>query len=138
MKIIKKIIQKFLSFFNYQLVNKKFITHNSLPVEANDFEKEIITKLKVYSMTGETRMFALIKAFEYIFKNNIEGDFVECGVWRGGNLILLQKLIEKYNSKNIIYGYDTFGGMTEPNTEDIDFNKNTAKKLMDAEKNIEN
>jgi len=51
-------------------------------------------------MTGFDRMFFLIKAINQIHIDNVEGDFVECGVWRGGNLILFQKLIEKLNIKN--------------------------------------
>ena len=34
-------------------------------------------------MTSKERMYALYKSVEYIIKNNIPGDFVECGVWRG-------------------------------------------------------
>ena len=34
-------------------------------------------------MTGHDRMFALIKSIEFVSKNNIRGDFVECGVWKG-------------------------------------------------------
>ena len=48
-------------------------------------------------MTGFERMFFLIKAIKQIEIDNVEGDFVECGVWRGGNLILFQKMIEKLN-----------------------------------------
>ena len=42
-------------------------------------------------------MFFLIKALRQIQIDDVEGDFVECGVWRGGNLILFQKMIEKLN-----------------------------------------
>ena len=133
MKIIKNIIQGILSHFNYRVVNKKYLTHHNLPIEANNFEKELIKKSKKFSMTGESRMFMLIKAFEYVKNNKIEGDLVECGVWRGGNLILLQNLLEKYSINKNIYGYDTFEGMTEPSFEDKDYKKNDAKTLMEDE-----
>jgi len=44
---------------------------------------------------------------------------VECGVWKGGNLILFKKFLEKNNliSKKI-YAYDTFEGMSEPTDDD--------------------
>lgn len=47
---------------------------------------------KPYTMTSVERMYALYKAMLYILENNIEGDFVECGVWRGGSSMLIAKL----------------------------------------------
>ena len=35
-------------------------------------------------MTGKIRMFVLSEAIKNIKNNSIIGDFVECGVWRGG------------------------------------------------------
>ena len=34
-------------------------------------------------MTGYDRLFFLIKAINYVRLNNVLGDFVECGVWKG-------------------------------------------------------
>ena len=48
----------------------------------------------MFSMTGEKRMSYLTKSIKYIFENKIDGDFVECGVWQGGNLILMQRLMD--------------------------------------------
>ena len=40
---------------------------------------------------------------------------MECGVWKGGNLILFKKMIEKLKIKDKkIYAFDTFEGMSEP------------------------
>ncbi len=64
-------------------------------VGLSDFEKKTLEIASKYSMTGFERMFFLIKALRQIQIDDVEGDFVECGVWRGGNLILFQKMIEK-------------------------------------------
>jgi hypothetical protein len=49
----------------------------------------------------------------------IEGDIVECGVWRGGSMMLAAlKLIELKNTERNLYLFDTFEGMTIPT--DID------------------
>tara|TARA_B100002051_G_C16666003_1_gene601771 strand:+ start:1034 stop:1333 length:300 start_codon:yes stop_codon:yes gene_type:complete len=66
-------------------------------VGLSDFEKKTLEIASKYSMTGFERMFFLIKALRQIQIDDVEGDFVECGVWRGGNLILFQKMIEKLN-----------------------------------------
>ena len=90
-------------------------------------------------MTNEKRMAVICKAVKYITENNVEGDFVECGVWKGGNLILNAKFMELYKIDNKkIYGYDTFEGMSEPNEYDINVDNEIAAELMSNEKKIEN
>jgi hypothetical protein len=128
----KQIIFKFLSFFNLELKKKNL---NYFPIEANNFERKIIRKSLNYSMTNNLRMFTLIKAFKYIIKNKIKGDFVECGVWKGGNLILLQNLIEKYAIYNKkIYAYDTFMGMSKFSKSDYTDNFVHASDVLKADK----
>ena len=89
-------------------------------------------------MTGPHRMYALVKCLENVVENNIEGDFVECGVWRGGNLILSQKIFDKHSSNKKVYGYDTFSGMTEPSSNDVDFRLDFAETLMKKTNKIDN
>ena len=52
-------------------------------------------------------------------ENNLPGDFVDCGVWRGGNVILAAKIFQYYGCDNRVWAFDTFEGMTKP--EIIDF-----------------
>ena len=42
-------------------------------------------------MTPQIRMFTLLQSLRYLKNKNIVGDYVECGVWKGGNLILFKK-----------------------------------------------
>jgi O-methyltransferase len=91
------------------------------PVEASPHQKLIIAKALSYSMTNVTRMWALIQAYEYVVARKIPGDFVECGVWKGGNLMLLSDLQAHTGEKRNILGFDTFSGMTEPSSEDYDY-----------------
>ena len=69
-----------------------------------------------YTMTSEPRVNCLINATEYILKNNIDGCFVECGVWKGGSIMsILYVLSELGQTHKKIYLYDTFDdGMTKP------------------------
>lgn len=60
-------------------------------------------------------------------QNNIPGNFVECGVWRGCNLILLSELNNKFGLNKKIFAYDTFDGMTEPTDLDTDYSGKKAK-----------
>jgi len=54
----------------------------------------------------------------YILKNNIDGEFVECGVGSGYfEHICINELL-KNNSVRDIYLYDTFAGLVEPSEYD--------------------
>lgn len=93
--------------------------------------KRIYAKCKDKTMTSIERMYALYTSVEYIIKNNIEGDFVECGVWKGGSTMLIAyTLVELGVTDRKIYLYDTFTGMTKPTEYDYKVsNKN--KVAMD-------
>ena len=88
-------------------------------IKANNFERNLVNTCLKFNTTGKEHLWEMINLFKKIFKNKVQGDFVECGVWRGAYLVLFQKLIEEYNLENLkIYGYDTFVGMPEPTTLD--------------------
>ena len=108
-----------------------------IPAEATSFQKELISTAMNYSVTNWTRMWALTQAFEYVNSNEIPGDFVECGVWKGGNLILLSSLQEMVNTKRRIIGFDTFSGMTTPSDYDSDFRGVHASELLSKEPKID-
>lgn len=73
-------------------------------------------------MTSPERQLALYQAVQYIVHNNIPGDFVECGIWRGGSSMLMaHTLLKLHSTERKLYLYDTFAGMSEPTEEDVNF-----------------
>jgi len=78
-----------------------------------------IGKHTMTTMTGPESTWALYKSVEYVVKNNIPGDIVECGVWNGGSMLLAaMALIHFGDTSRKLYLYDTFAGMPRP--DDID------------------
>lgn len=95
--------------------------------------QEIFAKCKPYTQTSKARMYCLYNAIGYLINRGVVGDFVECGVWRGGSLmvIALSLLKKGVNSRNI-YAYDTFRGTTAPTSEDYQlFDGREASALYD-------
>jgi O-methyltransferase len=86
---------------------------------------EIFDKVAPYTMTareGLETTYALFQAVRYLCQNKIPGDIVECGVWRGGSMMLVAYALEYFRDRSReLYLYDTFAGMTEPSEIDIDF-----------------
>jgi hypothetical protein len=89
-------------------------------------------------MAGTQRMYLLSQAILNAKEKKLEGDFVECGIWRGGNIILYKLLNDFYSLNKTIFAYDTFEGMTTPEDIDIDFIGNSANKQLIANKKSEN
>ena len=57
----------------------------------------------------------------YIYKNDISGDLVECGVFRGGSAMMMSYAMQEFdvNKKNKkLWLYDTFEGMANPSKHD--------------------
>lgn len=94
----------------------------------DDFFMELYEKVRDYTMTSVDDLFALYTALNFITKNNVPGDLVECGVWKGGSAMFMANyLVTKNSLHRKIYLYDTFSGMTAPGPYDFDLNGNSAK-----------
>ncbi len=131
-KLLKRQLLNLLNYFDLEVINKKQII-----VELSNYDKELIELVSKYSMTTRIRIYNLLQALKYVKQKSIKGDFVECGVWKGGNLILFQKFIEKdFKDENrTIFAFDTFEGMNEPDENDFDLKtKISAKNLLEVEK----
>jgi hypothetical protein len=123
--MLKIIIKKFLNLFGYKIIS------NDLPIDFSEEDKQIIKKVNQFTMTSHERIKCLIDATKYILKNNIEGAFVECGVWKGGSVMvsmLVLKSSDRLDKK--FYLYDTFEGMSEPTKFDADYSENKADELL--------
>lgn len=106
----------------------------SYPSDFSIEEKELIDFVKQYTMTSQERLVTLSRAVEYIIKQNVKGDIVECGVWRGGSMMLLAyKLVQLGCQDKNLFLIDTFEGMTEPTNSDIDHEGVDSIKLLESE-----
>ena len=95
-------------------------------------KEKFIEIVKPYTMTSIERIEALFESLEYIRLNNINGDFVECGVWKGGNILGIMEYLYYHKLENRkIWLYDTFQGMTLPEEVDIDLNNEKAIDILE-------
>jgi O-methyltransferase len=91
-----------------------------MPVELSVAEQGIIDYVQEHqlSMTSNERLWATLMACKHVIERGIEGDFVECGVWRGGNAFIAASIFKLYGESRRVYLFDTFGGMTAPTEKD--------------------
>src|SRR5579872_2937230 len=94
---------------------------------------EIVHKIAPYTMTlreGLAATYALFQAVRYLAQNRIAGDVAECGVWRGGSMMLVAHALKHFgDTSRQLYLYDTFEGMPEPDEVDVDFDGNSMKAV---------
>jgi O-methyltransferase len=87
--------------------------------EATSEEAALIDQFRPYTMTGERRQWTLLKAMDYLDRRGIPGDIVECGVWRGGNMMMVKAHRAEAPIRRRQFLYDTFAGMTQPTDDDV-------------------
>lgn len=118
MNILKTTLKKLFWHFGYTISEK---VEQDLAVELENIDYDLIYYVldSGYSMTNLPRMINTLKSCRYAVENNIPGDFLEVGVWRGGNGILARKIFEILNSEKKVWMFDTFEGMTAPTGVDV-------------------
>ncbi len=121
---MKRIIKYILKIFGLK-INK--IRKDVYPIDINNNFIEEYKMIEAYTATSIERVYALKSAITYIIKNKIKGDFVECGVWKGGSCMLMAKtLVNEGEKERKIWMYDTFDGMTEPTDDDCEIETNVS------------
>lgn len=90
----------------------------------SDTEQKILNGSNGWTMCSPLNKHLLMESVRYVYKNNIPGDIVECGVWRGGMMqIVARTLISEAQNdsdpSNLrkLWLFDTFEGMPAPSHE---------------------
>jgi O-methyltransferase len=99
--------------------------------DSDESTREIWEFVSPFTMTSPERVSTLIDAVRYVHENNIPGDMVECGVWRGGSSMAMAMTLKSLGSTDRqLYLYDTFEGMSDPTDADVSFRGLTAEEEL--------
>jgi hypothetical protein len=107
----------------------RIVTRNSpdFDVIPRNVEPEFLEAYKhcgPLSTAPADAMYGLWRAVEYVVRCDIPGDFVECGVFRGGSTAMAAMAFRHFTGGKVdrqFYLYDTFAGMPAPTERDVDF-----------------
>ena len=98
------------------------------------YEDEAFEAMQVVSSNTMLPYEPLVTLFEqvvYCDKNNIEGDFVECGTWKGGATGMMALATLKYGSaRRHLHLFDAFQEICQPDEEHDD------KEIVDEVKKL--
>ena len=130
---MKNLAKKIIKKLGYEI--HRIDTYVEFPIDFNKTDIEIIKSVKPFTLTSIERRFALIQAVNYIIKNKIAGDIVECGVWKGGSIMAITKtLLELKSYDKELYLFDTFEGMPKPTEFDVSYKDKLAIKEFEDQK----
>lgn len=93
---------------------------------------DTIGRVKQRTMTDHVKLFGLIEATRYVVRAGVDGDIVECGVWRGGSMqAVALTLLQQGVGDRELHLFDTFEGMPPPTEEDRR-GETSAQEMLEA------
>jgi O-methyltransferase len=76
------------------------------------------------TMIGRKRLSQLQHCVEEVLRENIPGDLIECGVWRGGAAIFMRAMLKAYDDlQRQVWVADSFKGLPPPDVENYYLDK---------------
>lgn len=83
-------------------------------LETPEVTNGMIIPDKALTMIGRKRLNNIHICIEAVIQNNIEGDFIETGVWRGGAVIFMKAMLKEYGEHRKVFVADSFSGIPAP------------------------
>lgn len=105
----------------------------ALPPDLDQAARRVIERVTPYTMTSPERILALRDAVEHVSRHGIEGDIVECGVWRGGSMMAAALTLLELGQSRQLHLFDTFEGMPPPGAMDRDISDVAAEERLAVE-----
>jgi len=113
----------------WRLVSR--LVGSAFPRDFDGVDTELCLRVSPYTMTPPERIYALARAVEYTVGRQLPGAMVECGVWRGGSMMVVALTLLRLGvTDRELYLFDTFEGMTEPSEEDVKYSGERATDIL--------
>jgi len=129
---MKAMVQRLLATVGYQLTPR-------VPRDFSPDDVALVERVRPYTLTSAERIYSCVRAVEYLVANEIPGDLVECGVWKGGTVMAMALTLLRLGDRNRqLYLFDTFEGMAPPTDADVDLRgASAAAQLAESDKGPE-
>ncbi len=119
-RLIKSGIDGVLTRLGYRLERRRRDGELIFPPDLEPETRALIAAAAPFTMTSVERLYGLLTGIDHIIDHRIDGDIVECGVWRGGSMMLAaRRLVERGDTGRRLWLYDTFAGMPAPSEHDV-------------------
>jgi O-methyltransferase len=105
-------------------VDFRWIAKKYLPKGVTDLLRVVLPESIYYPSYGKTtlsnkKMDQLLRLLQDCLSRNVEGDLIECGVFRGGSLAEIGRMAQRLAPSKRVFGADTFEGHPFDSPEDV-------------------
>ena len=117
-KTAKKLTRRLLDRFGYEMRKKGGFSR--LP-ECAPEDRVLLERAGPFTMAALENRWTMLKSTRYVFEAKIPGAIVECGVWRGGSMMVSALALQAAggDAARELWLFDTFAGMTKPTDNDV-------------------
>jgi O-methyltransferase len=127
--------RRLLSWFCLSKFPRRSVFPHPFPEIEARLLRRISARVRPYTMTSKVRVAALCQSVAYLEHRRIPGDFVECGVWRGGSMMAVAlTLLDLGAQTRRLHLFDTFEGMPAPSDADRDLHGQPAEQYLDDDR----
>ena len=150
--LIKSAVQKLFKLVGYDVTFSHIATKSMVVVEKNIWEPYLFPnqKMKLYfeglkrsqnewsdNFCKQLRYYSLQELVNYVLQKNINGDFVECGVWKGHSAWIISSILYKNNFTGEFHIFDSFeGGLSGKADKDKNLRYELTEDNIKEEKNM--
>lgn len=79
----------------------------------------VAAKARPFTLLGDWALLHLAAIVQHVLAEDIRGDFVDCGVWRGGSSFLMGELLRQAKiTDRKVWMFDSFQGLPPPQDKD--------------------
>jgi len=151
-KLIKSIITKIFNFVGYNIALSKKNISSLITIDKNIWEPyynpdhkmnlyfEGLKRSGIEPYDGfgkQLRLYSLQNMVYHILQQNLSGDFVECGVWKGHSAYIISKILSTNNFSGDFHIFDSFeGGLSKKVEKDKNLRRKLNKKQIQSESDI--
>ena len=122
----RRLVQRLVERTPYR-VSRRF------PLDADAATIATVERVTPFSLCTAARLVETVRATEYVARAGLPGALVECGVWRGGNVMAIALTLQRLGcADRELYLYDTFEGMSEPTDGDVRHDGAGARQMWEA------
>ncbi|CAF5214046.1 unnamed protein product, partial [Rotaria magnacalcarata] len=91
--------------------------NQSRPMDISERIKGLDWPLTGITMIGQRRLINIEWAIRFVIANGVMGDFIECGVWRGGSSVFARAVLKALNNNDRhVWLADSFQGLPKART----------------------
>jgi hypothetical protein len=127
-RIGERVLRRVCLGFGYDMVRRR--SGNTFPPDFDEATVALCRYVRPFTMTGDERIFALRNSVQYVVRHDVPGAIVECGVWKGGSMMVVARTLIELGARRELHLFDTFEGMSKPTDVDKDLQGKAAGDLL--------